>query len=90
MSARQYTAVARPNGDPRLGLTAPHILLIEHSGTVIRRELVFSEGEAEAASTALASALADLAGARRYPTAYLGPYPIRAHRTIAEVEEASA
>lgn len=64
LADRQFTAIARPQGDPGLDLTAPHVLVLEHRGTLISRELVFSEGEAETLVAQLQWALRSFATAR--------------------------
>lgn len=95
MSARQFTAVARPSGDAQLEVPGPLVHVIEHSRWVIRRELLYSETEALALRDALNGALRTLAHGRAIlthgePTAYAGPWPIRDHGTLAEVEGAPA
>lgn len=92
MPDRQFTALAKPAGFEDLGIPGPHVLLIEHSGTTIRRQLPFSEAEAIALRDALNGAIRDLAHGRALadgdaPRAYQGHYPIRTHRTLAEVGE---
>jgi hypothetical protein len=82
-------AIARPCGDPALGIEGPQVLVIEHAGSTIRRELPFTEAEAEALVAELRGALRTLALARRQaagaaPAAYNGPWPILQHCTLAD------
>lgn len=64
MADRQFMALAKPAGFEDLGIRGPHVLMIEHSGSTIRRQLPFSEVEAIALRDALNGAIRDLAHGR--------------------------
>lgn len=93
MAERRFMALAKPSGFEDLGIAGPHVLLVEHSGSAIRRRLPFTEAEAIALRDALNGAIRALAHGRAIsaqggaPAAYQGPWPIRSHRTLAEVSE---
>lgn len=94
MADRQFMALAKPNGFPALSIPGAHVVLVEHQGSTIRRQLTFTESEAVALRDALNGAIRDLAHGRAIaahgdgPGAYQGHWPIRTHRTLAEVPEA--
>jgi hypothetical protein len=93
MSGRNFIAVARPNGDGRLGVPGPlvHLMEVAQNGQ-IGRERILSEDEARRQVAALNRALRALDEGRRWdaqgggePVAAGGHYPFRSHRTLAEV-----
>lgn len=92
MPERSFMGLAMPNGDPQLGVTGPRVMLIECEDGRIRRQIPFTPEEAEACARALLHAVRELHAAPAMltesgePRAYRGPYPIRTHRTLAEVD----
>lgn len=98
MSARRsYMALARPQGVKDAGLDGPAIEVIMREGRRLVAVSAFSEAEALALRIELGAALGALAKGRELAgelagvgQAYHGEYPIRHHRTLAEVDGAEA
>lgn len=90
---RTFMGLAMPNGEPQLGVTGPRVMLIECEGGRIRRQIPFTPEEAEACARALLHAVREINAALAMlaesgePMAYRGPYPIRSHRTLAEMAD---
>lgn len=90
---RQFVAAAMPNGDARSGVAGPLVFVCEQRGGCIDRPKYLSRAEAEQLHSALGVALRTFARAAEMaqpgrnsdaPAAYLGPYPIRDHGTLAD------
>ena len=95
---RAFTAFARPQGHPDLGLAGPVIEVHERVRHGLATVKVLTRAEAEQLHAEIGEALRafDLAkalacevaievGCSERPQAYIGPYPIRG-KTLADVE----
>lgn len=90
--ARQFSAFARPQGDPALGVAGPLVEVHERQAHCLVKVRMLTEAEAEQLHAELGAALRAFTAARAptediadRPRPYLGPYPIRG-KTLAEVE----
>lgn len=91
---RQFSAFARPAGDPAAGVSGALVEVHERRAHCLVKVRVLSLREAMALHAELGEALrafrlgaAMAAGEQDRPRAYLGPYPIRG-KTLAEQENA--
>lgn len=94
---RVFAAVAMPNGDAQFGVHGPLVFLSERRGGCVDRPKFLTRAEAEQLRDALHDALRSFGHAAALaarsdpppetkcaPCAYLGPYPIRDHGTLAD------
>ena len=93
---RQFSAFARPQGRPEIAVCGPVIEVHERQRHGLVKVKVLTLAEAGQLHAELGATLRTFAVARALaadpdrPRAYTGPYPIRGHGTLAEVDCASS